>query len=74
MTSRCMRRCVWKGRLWREGDVYEGAETPPSHFQPTPTEGGQPKRGQKGRTMPSAPHPLETMPPEMIVPEVSEDD
>ncbi len=30
---RCMRDCQWQGHLWREGQEYEGTETPPHHFK-----------------------------------------
>ena len=28
----CLRDCLWLGRYWCRGEVYEGPDTPPSHF------------------------------------------
>lgn len=52
--AKCVRECVWQRRHWKVGEIYEGAETPPRHFQEIATteirsaEGGEePKRGRK---------------------------
>ncbi len=30
--AKCIRTCTYKGRLWRPGMIYVGAELPPQHF------------------------------------------
>lgn len=32
-TYLCVNECYWNARLWGPGDVYEGEEIPPKHFQ-----------------------------------------
>lgn len=31
----CRKTCIWKGRYWRAGEVYQGAAVPPRHFTVT---------------------------------------
>lgn len=31
--ARCVRACTWNGRYWNSGEMYEGAEKPPRHFE-----------------------------------------
>ena len=34
MKYHAQRNCLWQGRYWKKGEVYDGLEKPPHHFLP----------------------------------------
>ena len=53
--AKCIRECIWQGRHWKTGEKYEGAATPPNHFEvieasevvELPGDDDEPKRGRR---------------------------
>lgn len=46
--AKCKQNCIWKGKYWEAGEVYEGTSRPPRHFDVIsgPEEGTPKKRGK----------------------------
>lgn len=56
ISAKCIRECIWQGRHWKPGEKYEGAATPPNHFEVLKRaarndgEAPKPTKGKKGKS------------------------
>lgn len=62
---KCVNTCLWLGKYWKKGEIYDGNKTPPYHFvsleppaSPAKTSKAKSAKSEKENASPSSSTPL----------------